>query len=341
MVIRGLAASVPRLIRDNFIELSQNEAEKLLKSTGVRNRHVASDGICTTDLCCSAAKACLEKLGWSPSEVDCLIFVTQTPDYLLPAASFSIHERLSLRTNCYLLDVSLGCSGYVYGLSVIAALMQNGHFKKGLLLVGDTISRTCSINDKSTFPLFGDAGTATALEYQPGGAGFKFSFGSDGSRKGAICIKGGGFRNPFSVDSLKEFDHGDGRFHSDLQLNLEGMDVFSFGINRAPASVAQLVDYFKLDKDGIDDFFFHQANRFMNEMIRKKLGIEIARVPYSIERFGNVSSATIPLTMISERANELTKFRRKNIACGFGVGLSWGSVYFETADLSIPEISYI
>lgn len=341
VAIRGLAATVPKSVRDNLEELPTGEAEKLIKNTGIRNRHIASNDLCTSDLCVDAAKSCLDQLSWTPDQVDCLILVTQTPDFLLPATSFSVHERLFLSKNCYSLDISLGCSGFVYGLSVISSLMQNGQIRRGLLLVGDTISRTCSNQDKSTYPLFGDAGTAIALEFENGAPGFKFNFGSDGSGQKAIMVKGGAFRNPFSPKSLEQVDYGDGRIHSDLQLNLDGMDVFSFGINRAPLSVNSLIDYFKIDKSSIDDFFFHQANLFMNEMIRKKLELGPEKVPYSLERFGNVSSATIPLTMISERSSELRESKRNNIACGFGVGLSWGSVYFETDQLVIPQIGYI
>ncbi|AWV99868.1 3-oxoacyl-ACP synthase III family protein [Arcticibacterium luteifluviistationis] len=339
--IRGLAATVPALRKDNLTDPLVTDAEKVLKNTGIQIRHVASESICASDLCEDAAKRLLTELKWYPEEVDCLIFVSQTPDYILPATATLLQERLGLSQGCYAIDIAMGCSGYVLGLSNIAALMQGGLFKKGLLLVGDTISRTCSPNDRSTYPLFGDAGSATALEFDKDAAEMKFSFGTDGSGKDAIIIKDGGFRSPFNSESLIRKEISDGISRTDADLVLDGMDVFSFGISKGPSSVKDLVSFFEIDMDSVDNFIFHQANLFMNEKIRKKLKIEEAKVPYSLRKFGNTSSATIPLTLVSERREALNKTSQKNIACAFGVGLSWASVYFETENLVIPEIGYL
>ncbi len=339
--VRGLAATVPAMVKDNLTDPLVNDAEKILKNTGIHLRHVAPEHICASDLCEDAAKRLLDALEWTPEEIDCLIFVRQTPDYILPATVTILQEKLGISTSCYAIDISMGCSGYVMGLSNIAALMQSGLFKKGLLLVGDTISRTCSANDKSTYPLFGDAGTATALEYNPEAAEMKFSFGTDGSGKEAIIIKEGGYRHPFNSDSLVEKEIETGISRSGAQLVLDGMDVFSFGINKGPSSVKDLTGFFDIDMAEVDNFVFHQANLFMNEKIRKKLKIEPEKVPYSLGKFGNTSSATIPLTLISERKEALTSSHQRHIGCGFGVGLSWGSFYFETENLVIPEIAYL
>lgn len=339
--IRGLAATVPALKKDNLTDPLVTDAEKVLKNTGIQIRHVASESTCASDLCEDAAKRLIDELNWSPEEIDCLIFVRQTPDYILPATATLLQERLKLSKGCYAIDIAMGCSGYVFGLSNIAALMQGGLFKKGLLLVGDTISRTCSPSDRSTYPLFGDAGSATALEFDTSASEMKFSFGTDGSGKDAIIIKDGGFRNPFNAESLikKEIDEGISR--ADADLVLDGMDVFSFGISKGPSSVKDLVSFFEIDMEAVDNFIFHQANLFMNEKIRKKLKIDESKVPYSLGKFGNTSSATIPLTLVSERSEKLKKILQKNIACGFGVGLSWASVYFETENLVIPKIGYL
>ncbi|WP_341226335.1 ketoacyl-ACP synthase III [uncultured Arcticibacterium sp.] len=339
--IRGLAATVPALRKDNLTDPLVSDAEKVLKNTGIQIRHVASENICASDLCHDAAERLLKELNWYPEEVDCLIFVRQTPDYLLPATATILQDRLGLSKGSYAIDIAMGCSGYVFGLSNIAALMQGGLFKKGLLLVGDTITRTCSPEDRSTYPLFGDAGTATALEFDTDAAEMKFSFGTDGSGKDAIIIKDGGFRSPFSAESFIKKEVGEGVTRTDADLVLEGMDVFSFGISKGPSSVKDLVSFFDIDMDTVDNFVFHQANLFMNEKIRKKLKIDESKVPYSLGKFGNTSSATIPLTLVSERQETLKSTTQKNIACGFGVGLSWASVYFETENLVVPEIGYL
>jgi 3-oxoacyl-[acyl-carrier-protein] synthase-3 len=166
---------------------------------------VGDSGLCASDLCVDAAQRLLKSLEWSTDSVDCLVFVTQTPDYLLPATSCIIQDRLGLKPNCYALDISLGCSGWVYGLSVVAALMESGVFKRALLLAGDTTSVTKSPQDRSTFPLFGDAGTATAIEYRENSGTMAFDFGTDGSGYEAIMIKDGGFAN---TSGLSYFDYG-------------------------------------------------------------------------------------------------------------------------------------
>ncbi len=340
--IAGIASCVPQEKIENLnaaIFDSPEEAQRFVDTTGIKKRRVVGNQrICTSDLCVQAAEKLLLELNWSKEEVDCLIFVTQTPDYILPATSCIIQNRLGLSKDCYSLDISLGCSGWVYGLSVIASLMQSGMFKKGLLLVGDTTTVTKSAKDKSTFPLFGDAGTCTSLEFQQGAANMYFHFGTDGSGFESIMIKDGGFRHPFSEESLKEKEFPNGIIRNDLQSILNGANVFTFGIGRAPKSVKALLEKFDLELENVDYGLFHQANMMMNEKIRNKLGLSPEKVPYSIDEFGNTSSASIPLTMNYKLSENLKNSKNKFIACGFGVGLSWGSVYFETDKIICPEI---
>jgi 3-oxoacyl-[acyl-carrier-protein] synthase-3 len=211
-------------------------------------------------------------------------------------------------------------------------LLSAGNHKRGLLLTGDTSLKFCSEDDKSTYPLFGDAGTATAIEYSKGSAGFKFHLGSDGSKFETIIIPDGGYRNMVSPDSFFSSETTGDTQKDKTKISLDGMNVFSFGILKAPESVNLLLSRFDLDKESIDLFVFHQANMFLNEMIRKKLSLDPAKVPYTLKDFGNTSSASIPLTLTVNCRN-LSHAKAKIIACGFGVGLSWGSVWFESDDL--------
>lgn len=339
--ILGLSATVPHNHLDNFNDEYVDDAEKIFKNTGIKARHVAPSHITASDLCEKAATDLIQALDWKPEEIDCLVFVRQTPDYLLPSTSTILQAKLGLSEEAYCIDLAMGCSGYVYGLSNIAALLQNGSFKKALLLVGDTISKTCSIHDKSTYPLFGDAGTATALIFDETAAPIHFHFGTDGKGYEAIIVNEGGFRKPFKADSLIEKEVEEGISRSGTSLILEGMDVFSFGISVAPKTVNALMEKHQLSNDDIDNFFFHQANLFMNEKIRKKLKIDESKVSYSLENFGNTSPASIPLTMVSAKGETLKSEAQKNILCGFGVGLSWATAYLETSKLVIPEISYL
>ena len=311
--------------------------EHFLSTTGIERHRKSSPSVCSSDLCLEAVKALMTELRWDKEEVDILLFVSQTPDYIAPATSCILQHKLGLKDTCYTLDISLGCSGWVYALSVISSLMQNGNLRKGLLLAGDTILKVASPKDKSTYPLFGDAGTATALVYNES-EGLKFTFNTDGSGADAIIIRDGGYRNPVSMDSFAEVERDADIINNHLQVELKGMDVFSFGISKAPASVNGLLSHFQIDKEAVDCFTFHQANLFMNEKIRKKLKLPAEKVPYSLKDFANTSCASIPLTLCSQRADMLRTGKVRHIACGFGVGLSWGSVYFETDKMAIPNI---
>ena len=338
--IRGISACVPAFKEDNKkISLFTNseESDKFIEATGVEFRHIVKNsGICTSDMCYYAALNLLEKISWKPEEIDCLIFVSQTPDYILPATSCIIQERLGLSTDCYALDISLGCSGWVYGLSVISSLISGGSMKKGLLLAGDTTTVTKSPKDKSTYPLFGDAGTATAVEFIQEGGPLLFHFGTDGKGHEAIMIPDGGFRNFFNEKSFVEEEIEPGIIRNRLQSILNGPAVFTFGISKAPKSVNAVMEHFGISKENIDYFIFHQANLFMNEKIRLKLKIEAEKVPYSIREYGNTSSASIPLTIVTQ--NKVDFKDKKILACAFGVGLSWASVVFETGDIICPEL---
>lgn len=338
--IKGVSACVPRQIERNVdIYTKWGGFEQFLSTTGIEQRHKASEDICSSDLCIQSAERLITDLHWDKKEIDALIFVTQTPDYILPATSTVIQERLGLSESCYTLDISLGCSGWVYALSVLAALMQNGTIKKGLLLAGDTILKFCSPEDKSTYPLFGDAGTATALEYDcMNDTSMKFCMNSDGKGYDAIIIRDGGYRNPVSGNSFVNRIYGDGIVRNKMNLELDGMNVFSFGISKAPQVINELIEHFTLDKESVDFFTFHQANFFMNEKIRKKMKLSSDKVPYSLRNFGNTSCASIPLTLVTQIRSQLQTQHLKHIGCGFGVGLSWGAVYFETSSIVCPDL---
>lgn len=339
VTIRGIAACVPKESEFNKDIYSQwGDYEQFLLTTGIEQRRKASDLVCSSDLCIAAAEKLIADLNWEKSDIDAVIFVTQTPDYILPSTAPIIQEKLGLGNHCYTLDISLGCSGWVYALSVLAALMQNGSLKKGLLLAGDTILKFCSPQDKSTYPLFGDAGSATALEYNSDDVSIQFCMNSDGAGKEAIIIRDGGYRNPVTYNSLIPAFYAEGIIRHKLNLELDGMNVFSFGISKAPQVVKELLEHFIINQEAVDYYTFHQANFFMNEKIRKKLKLSVERVPYSLKEFGNTSCASIPLTLVTQIGYELKKRKLIHVACGFGVGLSWGAVSFETDKIVCPDL---
>lgn len=340
VAIRGISASVPRFSQEvnGLSFFTDEEAEKFSTGTGVERRRLVEAGVTTSDLCFAAAEKLIEELGWERNDIDCLIFITQTPDYILPATSCILQDRLKLKQEIIAMDISLGCSGWIYGLFTLSNLLSNGSLKRGLLMVGDTISKTCSTEDKSTYPLFGDAGTVTALEFDTESKGLKFHLATDGSSANAIIIPDGAYRNLYSEKSSIPEKVDTGISRTPLNLVLDGMNVFSFGISKAPESVNALMNHFDIEFDAVDYFLFHQANLFMNEKIRKKLKIPAEKVPYSLKDYGNTSSAAIPLTIISNLSDVVSHKECSIIACGFGVGLSWGSVWFSTDHLVCPEI---
>lgn len=341
VAIRGLAACIPPPLGADenraYPLLPAGDIEKLISTIGVERKRMADAATCSSDLCFVAAERLISDLRWNREEIGYLVFVTQTPDYITPATACILQQRLRLSVECMAFDINLGCSGWVYGLSVLSSLVSHGK-GKGLLLAGDTISKFISKEDKSTWPLFGDAGSATALEYADDSPGIKFHLASDGEGMRAIWIRDGGYRHPASDASFVPRTFDEGIRHNDLQLVLDGMSVFSFGISRAPESVNQLLGHFDIDREAVDYYTFHQANLFMNEKIRKKLKLPAEKVPYSLRNFGNTSCATIPLTLVSELQGRLVSSKLTHVGCAFGVGLSWGSAYFETDHIVCPEL---
>ena len=333
--IAGISAGVPRFIASNLHPLdddgisSEYSPEAFVETTGVLERRL-SDTLTTSDLCFEAAERLIADLGWDKAQIEALVFVSQTADYILPATACILQERLGLCKECYAEDVALGCSGWVYGLSNVAALLTSGAIKKALLLAGDAKKRAKGPRD----PLFGHAGTATAVEFVEGAEGFKFHFGTDGSGYDAIITPDGGSRNQVSVNSFK-LEEIEGRQMHRMQTRMKGMDVFSFGISTAPKSVKKLAERYGFDYFDYDYFVFHQANMKMNRQIVKKLKLEPERVPSCMYHYGNTSSASIPLTIVTQLKGRFEDKPTKFICCGFGVGLSWGTVALTTDDKMI------
>jgi len=340
IAIKGISCCVPKNTERNIDLdiLTQEEIQKFIDATGVEERRIVTKEICTSDLCCEAAEKLIKDLNWQKEEIEIVVFVSQTADYILPVSAAILQDRLGLSTNCIAFDVPLGCSGYVYGISIIASMMKATGIKKGLLLAGDTSSKLLSKSDKSTIPLFGDGGSATAFELDEEADNLLFDLGTDGSGYKAIMIPDGGSRNRINQDSLKVVNIEEGISRNACNLVLDGMDVFGFGISQAPKTVNKLIEKFEIDKDAIDHFVFHQANLMMNKMIVKKLKLPVEKVPYSLKGFGNTSSTTIPLTIVTELKESLANNNKDLIICGFGVGLSWGTAKIKLDNVVISDL---
>ena len=337
--IKGIAAAVPKQVEDNadFELFTENERDLFIKTVGIRYRRVAPKGTTASDLCTQAAQKLLTDLNWNPEDIKILVFVTQTPDYIIPNTASLLQQKLGLSKGCIAFDVNLGCSGYVYGLSIVAGLLQKMPGAKALLLVGDISTATISMRDKSTAPLFSDAGTATALEFSAGQQ-MHFNLQTDGKEYDDIIIPGGAYRNGFNKQQLLYTEYEKGICRNDLHMKLDGVKIFNFGLREVAANIETLLKEKSIEKQSVNYYVFHQANLLMLESIRKKLKVEAEKVPYSLYDYGNTSSATIPVTLVTKLSDRLQQGKVKLVLSGFGVGLSWGSAYIETENIVCPKM---
>ena len=340
--IKGVSACVPDRIEYNkdFKGLSEDQLQKYIETVGVVERHCAiHDGsLCTSDLCYEAAEKLIADLNWSKDEIGLLVFVSHTQDYKLPSTACILQDRLGLSKETMAFDVPLGCSGYVYGLNIAGSILSSGHIKKALLLVGNTQSVYASPLDKSTALLFGDGGSATALEYDEKADDILCHYQTDGSGYENLIVPDGGCRNPFNEHSeeYEEFDEGIKR--SRLHEKMNGAAVFQFAFFSVPKSLKALMKEYSLSNDDVDYLLLHQANNFMCDGIAKKMKFSKEQTPSNIDRFGNTSGTSIPLLLVTELRDKLQSQSLRLLSCGFGVGLSLGSVYFKTDKIVVPEL---
>lgn len=325
--IKGLTVCVPSNVVENssYTVVPEDERPAFIQAIGIERRRVASSEICTSDLCYKAAENLIGELNWNKDEIDLLVFISQTPDYRMPATSCVLQHRLGLPRTCMTIDISQGCSGYVYGLSVVGSLVSNGSIKKALLLVGNTQNKNVNYNDKSTWPLFSDAGSATAIEYCPeGGDTFKLSYMTDGSGEKTIIIPDGGYRNMVSVESFVEHEYDGGIKRNNLNLFMQGDDVFAFVIGNIPKATKTMYEHFNINPETIDYYLIHHASQFIINKLKKKLGAPDEKVPLILKDFGNSSNASIPIIMAKEIREDVLNRPLQLYISGFGVGLSLG-----------------
>ncbi len=338
--VAGFSAGVPKKTVKN-LELKNiskdYDAKAFVESTGVIERRIGD--YTTGDLCKHAAEKLINDLKWDKSEIQALVFVSQTRDYINPATACILQDSLGLPKDCLAEDISLGCSGWVYGMANIVSLMQGGYIKKALLCAGDA-KRINKFEDED--PLMGHAGTVTALEYDESSEDIFLHLGTDGSGYDAIIIPDGGARNGITEDTLKMEDI-DGKMMNRLMTRMKGMDVFSFGISTAPKTIKSLAKFAGNPENELpwldyDFYVFHQANLKMDRMIIKKLKLPEEKVPLSMPYYGNTSSASIPLTIVTQLKGKVETRKTKFLCCGFGIGLSWGTIAFETNNIVISEL---
>lgn len=337
VALRGVTGAVPNnpVKTADFAVLSAEEAEIFDNTVGIKNRYIGPDDLCASDLCFDAAERLIDALGWEKSSIDVLLFASVTGDYKTPPTSGILQYRLGLPNSTFVLDIPMGCCGSVYAINVAGNLLSGGTVKRALLLIGDTALRMGSMKDKSRIPLFGDCGTAMALEYDPSAKDIVIDFNTMGEKYMALMTPHGGFRHPITEASFIEEDFGNGIVRAPKDTLINGMDVLSFAISRPPISIKNLMEKYQLTTENVDYFLIHQANKLIVDRIVKKLKLPIEKVPYDLQEFGNLGGASIPMLMTYNIADDLRTRPLTLLCSAFGLGLTWGTMILRTQKTTV------
>jgi 3-oxoacyl-[acyl-carrier-protein] synthase-3 len=302
-------------------------AAKIIEKTGIHERHIAAPGETACDLAAAAVSRLFVEQSITPDSIDFLILCTQAPDYILPTTACILQDRLGLPTSIGAIDVNLGCSGFVYGLSLATGLIASGAARRVLLVTADTYSKYINQRDKSVRTLFGDGAAATLIEANDAANGTigPFVFGTDGSGADRLIVKAGGFRTPNSSETAVETTDRAGNVRSDDNLYMDGGAVMSFTLREVPRAFRQLLDKTDTIASDYDHIVLHQANKFMLDALQKKLGLPDDKVPRRFEGVGNTVSSTIPFVLAGLMGEGKLDAGKRIMVIGFGVGLSWAA----------------
>ena len=339
--IKALAASVPRTVIENlkYTEyFPEDQVKEVVEKVGIYERRFADENTCSSDLCFAAAEKLITDNDIDRNEIDLLVFISQTPDFRMPATSVLLQDRLGLPNSTIAFDINLGCSAFIYGLSVVFSMMQNKGLRKALLLDGETRSKVYSPKDRRSAFLFGDGGVAALIERDEAFGESWFSLNSDGSRGDLIKINGGGYRIPSSIETLKEKVVDEyGNIRNDEQGYMNGGDVFNFVIREIPKDIRKMIEFSGKSLSDLDYYIFHQANNFINSYLAKKLKLDTSRIPSTIAKYGNTSSVSVPLTIVDQLKDKLDGHHELMLSA-FGVGMTWATAIVPFEDCRISDV---
>lgn len=342
VALRGVTGTVPNHpVKSAELDIFSPEDALLFDDTvGIKNRYLAPDDVCASDLCYDAGERLIAGLGWEKNSIDVLVFASVTGDYKTPPTSGILQDRLGLSTSTFVVDLPMGCCGTLYAINVAGNMLSAGTAKRALLLIGDTASRMGSYKDKSRVPLFGDAGMAMALEYDPSAEDIIIEMNTLGSGYQALMTPHGGYRHPIDIEkSFVEEDFGNGIIRAPKDALINGMDVFSFAITKPPISIKKMMEKYELTTDNVDYFLIHQANKLIVDRIVKKLKLPLEKTPYDLQEFGNLGGASIPMLMTYNLAEELQTRPLILVCSAFGLGLTWGTMVLRTQKMIVLPVS--
>ena len=326
------------LIDDEMEKFGYDEKslKRLKKSAKLHSRYLAKDGVCASDLCVNSAEYLFDNYDIKREDIDGLIFVTQSPDYKMPSTAIIMQDRLKLPISTIAFDVNLGCSGFVYGLYMAHSFINSGA-KNILVALGDVNRCFCGEKDKIITPLMGDAGSVVLVSNEENRS--YFSLYSDGSGYKHLIVPAGGCRKPSTEETKKAFLREDGGVRSDEDLYMNGREIFNFAIKRVPELIEEILEFSGTKKEDIDYFLLHQANAYILQNIRRKLGVSEEKVPSkSVEIYGNQNSASISGIINGFLSEEFSSKKLEIICAGFGIGLSWGGFKTTVENVFAPKI---
>lgn len=344
VALRGVTGTVPNNPKSTMDLglFTQEEADTFDNTVGIKKRYLANDSICASDLCFDAAERLMAGLGWEKDSIDVLLFESVTGDYYpTPPTSGILQARLGLPTSTFVMDIPMGCCGCVYAINVAGNLLTSGNVKRALVLVGDTASRMGSPKDKSRIPLFGDCGTAIALEYDESAEDIIIDFNTLGSGYEALMTPNGGFRHPVTPESFEYEDFGNGIIRRPKDTLINGMDVFAFAISRPPISIKKLMEKYELNSENVDYFLIHQANKLIVDRIVKKLKLPLEKTPYDLQEFGNLGGCSIPMLMTYNLGQVLMDHSLTLVCSAFGLGLTWATMILKTNKVYVESVNYL
>lgn len=342
--ITGILTVIPKNCKTFDEEMENYQADKkrsrrLKMVMGYDRHHFVEPGVCTSDLAVFGVETLLREGKLRKEEIDAVVTVTQSPDYFMPMTGAVIHGRLGLDSHVYCVDINQGCAGYIAGLMEAFSLLDQPGVRKVLLINADVLSRKVSREDRNSYPLIGDAASVTVVERTENATRIDGEILMDGSRREALMIPAGGFRQPSTPETAVLHEDGDGNCRSLDHLVMKGAEVFNFVQTEMPPLLTSLFKRLGVQKDEIDWFLFHQPNKFMVEKLAQAIDVPLEKMPSNIVTyFGNASSVTIPTNICYNVGEKLLDHIYKVCLAGFGVGLTWSALILDLGTFDFCEM---
>jgi len=342
--ISGILTVLPRkeLRFDDEVEnfnFPPAKSMKLKVAMGYNTHRIADDGVCASDLCIAGLDYLFENKLLDKNEIDALLFISQSPDFLLPPTSNIIQGHYGMKQDMICMDINQGCAGYELGLIQAFMLLEQASIHKVVLLNADVLSSKVSRQDRNSYPLAGDAASVTVVEKGQTDAAIHCAIKMDGSGAFALTIPAGGFRMPCSAETAIMREDDDGNIRSLNQVVMKGDEIFNFVQREVPPMIETLLATSGFSRDDIDWYMFHQPNRFMLNKLADAIGVDREKMPSNIVGlFGNASSVTVPTNITYNLGDKLCNNKYRMCLAGFGVGLTWAAIIMEVGGLGFNKI---